>query len=59
MRQLLRGISALVIALIPAIFASGAALAWGLYPFVFGDAIKAIVAGLAVPAAGMALTGKK
>jgi biotin transport system substrate-specific component len=30
-----------------------AAVAWGLTPFIFGDAIKAIIAGLAVPAAGL------
>jgi biotin transport system substrate-specific component len=29
------------------------ALAWGLYPFMLGDAVKAIIAGLAVPAAGL------
>jgi biotin transport system substrate-specific component len=38
--------------------AIGAALNWGLYPFVAGDALKAIVAGLAVPAAG-ALAARK
>jgi biotin transport system substrate-specific component len=30
-----------------------AALNWGLYPFIVGDILKAIVAGLAVPAAGV------
>lgn len=30
-----------------------AAIAWGLTPFVLGDAVKAIIAGLAVPAAGL------
>jgi biotin transport system substrate-specific component len=30
-----------------------AAIAWGLTPFMFGDAVKAIIAGLAVPAAGL------
>ena len=35
--------------------AISAALNWGLYPFAFGDAVKAIIAGLAVPAAGLAL----
>jgi len=35
-----------------------AALNWGLYPFMFGDAVKAIIAGLAVPAAGLAFTRK-
>jgi biotin transport system substrate-specific component len=35
--------------------AISAALSWGLYPFVLGDAVKAIIAGLAVPAAGLAL----
>lgn len=38
--------------------ALGAALSWGLYPFVLGDIIKAVIAGLAVPAAGMALSRK-
>ncbi len=33
-----------------------AALNWGLYPFAFGDAIKAIIAGLAIPAGGLALS---
>ncbi len=35
-----------------------AALAWGLLPFLLGDTVKAIIAGLAVPAAGV-LFGKK
>ncbi len=30
--------------------AVGAALAWGLYPFVVSDAVKALIAGLGVPA---------
>jgi biotin transport system substrate-specific component len=30
-----------------------AALSWGLYPFLLGDAVKAVIAGLAVPAAGL------
>jgi biotin transport system substrate-specific component len=34
------------------------ALAWGLYPFMLGDAVKAIIAGLAVPAAGLMFTRK-
>lgn len=34
------------------------ALAWGLIPFMFGDTVKAIIAGLAVPAAA-GLFGKK
>jgi biotin transport system substrate-specific component len=35
-----------------------AAIDWGLTPFLFGDAIKAVVAGLAVPAAGLAFSRK-
>ena len=35
--------------------AIGAALSWGLYPFLAGDALKAVIAGLAVPAAGQLL----
>jgi biotin transport system substrate-specific component len=35
-----------------------AAIAWGATPFLLGDAVKAIIAGLAVPAAGMML-GRK
>ena len=35
-----------------------AAMAWGLTPFLFGDAVKAIIAGLAVPAAGLLLRSK-
>lgn len=35
-----------------------AALAWGVTPFLFGDAVKAIIAGLAVPAAGMMISKK-
>jgi biotin transport system substrate-specific component len=34
------------------------AMAWGLYPFMFGDAIKAVIAGLAVPAAGLMFARK-
>ena len=36
-----------------------ASLNWGLYPFIVGDALKAVLAGLAVPAAGLALTRKR
>ena len=36
--------------------AISAALNWGLYPFAFGDAIKAIIAGLAIPVGGLALS---
>jgi biotin transport system substrate-specific component len=32
--------------------AMSSAVSWGLLPFVIGDAVKAIIAGLAVPAAG-------
>jgi biotin transport system substrate-specific component len=35
--------------------ATGAALSWGLYPFVLGDVVKAVLAGLAVPATGALL----
>jgi biotin transport system substrate-specific component len=35
-----------------------AAINWGLTPFLFGDAVKAIIAGLVVPAAGMAFSRK-
>jgi biotin transport system substrate-specific component len=35
-----------------------AALAWGFTPFLVGDAVKAIIAGLAVPAAGMMFSRK-
>jgi biotin transport system substrate-specific component len=38
--------------------AIGASLSWGLYPFVIGDLLKAIVAGLTIPAVG-ALAGRK
>lgn len=38
--------------------AAQAAISWGLTPFMFGDAVKAIVAGLAVPAAGLAFSRK-
>jgi biotin transport system substrate-specific component len=39
--------------------AAQAAIAWGFTPFLFGDALKAIIAGLAVPAAVMSLGRKK
>jgi biotin transport system substrate-specific component len=39
--------------------AAQAAIGWGLTPFMFGDAVKAIIAGLAVPAAAMSLGRKK
>jgi biotin transport system substrate-specific component len=35
-----------------------AAIAWGLTPFMVGDAVKAIIAGLAVPAAGVLFNKK-
>jgi biotin transport system substrate-specific component len=35
-----------------------AALSWGLYPFLIGDAVKAVIAGLAVPAAGLLFNRK-
>lgn len=35
-----------------------AALNWGLYNFAFGDIVKAVIAGLAVPAAGL-MIGRK
>lgn len=35
-----------------------AALAWGAIPFMFGDTVKAIIAGLAIPAAGMLFNRK-
>jgi biotin transport system substrate-specific component len=38
--------------------ATQAAIAWGLTPFMFGDAVKAIIAGLAIPAAGMLFNRK-
>jgi biotin transport system substrate-specific component len=38
--------------------AAQAAIGWGLTPFMFGDAVKAIIAGLAVPAAGLAFSRK-
>ncbi len=38
--------------------AAQAAISWGLTPFMFGDAVKAIIAGLAVPAAGLAFSRK-
>jgi len=38
--------------------AIAAALSWGLVPFLLGDTVKAILAGLAVPAAGIALQRK-
>jgi biotin transport system substrate-specific component len=41
-----------------AMTATQAALSWGLYPFVIGDVLKAVVAGLAVPMFGMFARGK-
>ncbi len=38
--------------------AAQAAIGWGLTPFLFGDAVKAVIAGLAVPAAAMSF-GRK
>jgi biotin transport system substrate-specific component len=38
--------------------AISSALSWGLYPFLIGDALKAVIAGLAVPAAGALLSRK-
>jgi biotin transport system substrate-specific component len=38
--------------------ATQAALSWGFTPFLFGDAVKAIIAGLAVPAAGLVFSRK-
>ncbi len=38
--------------------ATQAAISWGLTPFLLGDAVKAIIAGLAVPAAGLAFSRK-
>jgi biotin transport system substrate-specific component len=38
--------------------AAQAAISWGLTPFLFGDAVKAIIAGLVVPAAGLAFSRK-
>jgi biotin transport system substrate-specific component len=38
--------------------AIGAALDWGLYPFVMWDAVKALLAGLAVPALGVVFARK-
>jgi biotin transport system substrate-specific component len=38
--------------------AMSSAVSWGLYPFVIGDILKAVIAGLAVPAAGALLTRK-
>jgi biotin transport system substrate-specific component len=35
-----------------------AALNWGVFPFVLGDTVKAVIAGLAVPAAGLAMARK-
>ena len=35
-----------------------AAINWGLTPFLVGDAVKAVIAGLAVPAAGLAFSRK-
>jgi biotin transport system substrate-specific component len=39
--------------------AMSSAVSWGLYPFVIGDIAKAVIAGLAVPAAGALLTRKQ
>lgn len=39
--------------------AMGAAMDWGFYPFVLWDAVKALLAGLLVPAAGMLLARKQ
>jgi biotin transport system substrate-specific component len=38
--------------------AAQAAIGWGLTPFLFGDAVKAIIAGLVVPVAGLAFSRK-
>lgn len=38
--------------------ATQAAIGWGLTPFLFGDAVKAIIAGLVVPAAGFVFSRK-
>jgi biotin transporter BioY len=38
--------------------ATSSALAWGLYPFMVGDLLKAAIAGLAIPAAA-AIIGRK
>jgi biotin transport system substrate-specific component len=38
--------------------AMASAVSWGLYPFVIGDILKAVIAGLAVPAAGAILARK-
>ncbi len=38
--------------------AMSSAVSWGLYPFVIGDILKAVIAGLAVPAAGAAFARK-
>jgi biotin transport system substrate-specific component len=38
--------------------AMASAVSWGLYPFVIGDILKALIAGLAVPAASALLTRK-
>lgn len=35
------------------------AVTWGLYPFVIGDLLKAVIAGLAVPAAGALLARRQ
>lgn len=39
--------------------AMSSAVSWGLYPFVIGDLLKAVIAGLAVPAAGALLARKQ
>lgn len=38
--------------------AMSSAVSWGLFPFVIGDVLKAVIAGLAVPAAGALLAPK-
>jgi biotin transport system substrate-specific component len=38
--------------------AMSSAVTWGLYPFVIGDILKAVIAGLAVPTAGALLARK-
>lgn len=39
--------------------AMSSAVSWGLYPFVIGDLLKAVIAGLAVPAAGALMARKQ
>jgi biotin transport system substrate-specific component len=38
--------------------AMSSAVSWGFYPFVIGDLLKAVIAGLAIPAAGAILSRK-